>query len=337
MTNDARPSLSVVLNTDRPIEALRRTLEHLKRQTIARELEVVIVCPPQTQRRWLSELTSAFDSVRLVETAGRVSVGTANAMGARTAAAEVVVFGEDHCFPEPEWAAALVAAHRGPWAAVGPEFENANPDTAVSWCDYWIGYAPWMAPQQSGEVELLPGHNSSYKKTVLLDCGEALPEYLQAETVLFYDLVAKGLKLYVESRARTAHVNFSLFKPWSRAQFLHGRMFGAERSKPWGLFRRAIYGGGGLLIPLVRLARISARYFSAPRPTGRYLRYLPCLLYGLYLDAFGQMTGYLFGAGRTAERLAGIERNRADNVTENDRRMLFPSETAAAAVSGGSD
>ena len=34
---------------------------------------------------------------------------------------------EDHCFPADGWAEALVAAHQGPWAAVGPAFLNANP------------------------------------------------------------------------------------------------------------------------------------------------------------------------------------------------------------------
>ena len=44
----------------------------------------------------------------------------------------VVAFGEEHCFPEPGWAQALIDAHREDYAAVGPAMHNANPDTIVS-------------------------------------------------------------------------------------------------------------------------------------------------------------------------------------------------------------
>ena len=58
--------------------------------------------------------------------------------------APIVALAEDHCFPEPGWADALIRAHQGPWAVVGPVVRNANPATIVSWCDFVIGYGPWM-------------------------------------------------------------------------------------------------------------------------------------------------------------------------------------------------
>jgi hypothetical protein len=38
----------------------------------------------------------------------------------------VVAFAEDHCYPDQHRAEALIAAHRGPWAADGPAMRNAN-------------------------------------------------------------------------------------------------------------------------------------------------------------------------------------------------------------------
>ena len=74
-------------------------------------------------------------------------------------------------FPEAGWAAALIAAHEGPWAVVGPAIRNANPATVVSWCDFVVGYGPWMDPVEAGPAPFLPGHNSCYKKAILLEYG----------------------------------------------------------------------------------------------------------------------------------------------------------------------
>src|SRR5437588_133855 len=81
-------------------------------------------------------------------------------------------------------AQALLAAHRGPWAAVGPVVRNANPSTSVSWADFLIGYGPWCDPAPAGDLDHLPGHNSSYKRAILLDYGSELEGLLEAESVL---------------------------------------------------------------------------------------------------------------------------------------------------------
>jgi len=94
------------------------------------------------------------------------------------ARARIVAFGEDHCFPEPGWADALLEAHQGPHAVVAPVFLNANPGSTVSWCDFLIGYGAWMAPVAGGLRPFPPGHNSSYKRDELLAYGDRLEEAL---------------------------------------------------------------------------------------------------------------------------------------------------------------
>ena len=51
------------------------------------------------------------------------------------------------------------------------------------------------------EVDYLPGHNSSYKRDVLLGYGDRLESMMESETVLHWDLRAKGHRLYL-SRQR---------------------------------------------------------------------------------------------------------------------------------------
>lgn len=180
------PALSVILATPGDFGALRRTLSHLAAQTARDALELVIVATRRDALRPDTEVLAVFPRHSLVEIGEFVSLGAANAAGVRAAMAPLVVLAEDHCFPDPEWAEQLIRAHEGPWAAVGPAVRNANPATAVSWADLFVGYGPWLEPVERRDVPFLPGHNSSYKRALLLECGDRLDALLTVETVLHW-------------------------------------------------------------------------------------------------------------------------------------------------------
>ena len=93
----------------------------------------------------------------------------ARARGVRAARAPIVAFTEDHSFPQPGWAAALVAAFTGGVSVVGPMVENANPGSAVSWANFLLEYGEWMPPGRPHGHAHLPGHNSAYRRAVLLE------------------------------------------------------------------------------------------------------------------------------------------------------------------------
>ncbi|MFN2433451.1 MAG: hypothetical protein ABR599_11675 [Gemmatimonadota bacterium] len=109
---------------------------------------------------------------------------------ARAASAPVVAFGEDHSFPEPGWAEALLQAHRGPWAAVGPSIVNANPATAVSWATLLTSFGRWLELDASGPADAIAWHNSAYKREVLLGLGDELEPLLEVEGLLQAELAA---------------------------------------------------------------------------------------------------------------------------------------------------
>jgi GT2 family glycosyltransferase len=314
--------MSVVISTPDTFEAIRKTVSHLREQTVRDSLEIVVVAASREKLAMDEGELSVFASHQVVELGEVASVAAANTAGVRHARAPIVAFAEDHCFPEPDWAERLIAAYDGPWVAVGPAVRNANPRTAVSWADLFIGYDPWLEPIEAHEVEFLPGHNSSYLREVLLAYGERLESMLDAETVLHWDLRAQGHRLFLESAARVAHTNFSLWSSWIPAQFFNGRLFAATRVRQMSAAKRWVYVLGSPLIPLVRLARV-----SSPRRSrallGPYLRCLPVLVVGLMLDGIGQMLGYAFGVANAVEEVAKIEANRARHITEQDRMDIF--------------
>jgi hypothetical protein len=319
----AGPELSVILVTPDSYETLRRTVAWLRAQTARDAIELLIVAPSRAGLGLDEAELEAFHGFQVVEV-GRVrSVAAGNAAGVRAARAPVVVFGEDHSYPQPEWAEALIAAHREPWAAVGPVVANANPRSAVSWADFLPGYGPWLDPTPGGEVTYLPGHNSSYKRDLLLELGDDLDPMLNAESVLHWELRARGHGLYLEPRAKTRHFNFSRLPIYLQATFLHARTFAAERARGgrWGTLRRVAYAGAWPLIPLVRLRRVF-RDLGRAREHGVFPRVLPPVVLGLVVSALGEATGYLLGPGDAPERVSAFEFHRDRHVTRRDRAAM---------------
>jgi hypothetical protein len=312
------PLLSVILATPIGFNAIRKTVSHLRSQTAISSLELVIVAPSQSLPDLEVDQLTGFARYQVVEIQKFQSIGQANAAGIRRATASIIALAEDHCFPDPEWAERLIAAHQGPWAAVGPGVRNANPNTAVSWADLFIGYGPWLTPSPSREAEFLPGHNTSYKREVLLAYADQLDPMMEAETVLHWDLRGKGHRLYMESSASVAHTNFSLWTSWIPAQFYNGRLFAGARSRQKPLLWRMVFVLGSPLIPGVRLWRIWTGLPSKELNI-RFFASLPALIIGLAIDGVGQMVGYALGTGDALDKVARYEVDRFKHVREQDR------------------
>ena len=311
---DRLPELSVVLITPDSFDTLRRTIGCLVRQTARDRVELIIIAPTAARIELDQALLAPLAGVQVVRLDSLSPTGPARAAGIRAARAPVVAFGEEHCFPEPTWAQALIDAHRDEYAAVGPAVHNANPETVVSWADLLIGYGPWLAPVGRREADFLPGHNSSYKRDVLLEYGDDLARLMEAETVLMWDLRAKGHRLLLDPMAQTAHMNFGLWSSWIPVMFLNGRAFADTRSATWSFGKRLAFVAASPMIPFVRLARTLGHARRLDRGVAFLGRVVPTLCVGLMMDGMGQMAGYAFGGGSAHARLAEFEWHRMKHV-----------------------
>lgn len=319
--NDAQtPDLSVILVTPDSYATVRTTIRYLLRQQARDRMELVLITPREQDLRPDAEELSGFLSYQVVEVGWIQSIAYANGAGVRRARAPIVVLAEDHAFPAPGWAEALLKAHQGEWAAVGPVVRNANPRSIVSWADLLIAYAPWLYPGRAGRPDHLPGHNSSYKKDILLAYGPDLEAMLEAESVLHWDLRQKGYQLHLEPAAQVAHLNFGRLSSWLQAQFYSGRVFAASRGRSWNAGRRVLYALASPLIPFVRMNRI----VEQTRESGSWSRVpngvLPMLLLGLFVSALGELTGYCAGPGQARPKLAEFEFHRVRHLGVYDPR-----------------
>ena len=314
MDNSTVPKISVVIITPDTYETIRRTVGCLKEQSITKELELVIVKLSSGDFGAAPGEFDCFRAVRIVEPADTASLGHALAEGVRASSADVVAFTEDHVFPDTLWAEALIKSHKSGRAAVGPVIYSANPGSAVGWADILIGYSQWLHPNKGGEMSHLPGHNSSYKRAVLLEYGRELDRLLEAESVLHWDLVSKGHKLFLEPAAKIRHLNFGVLSAFLEVNLLMGRTFAATRRESWGYPKRLAFALGSVLIPFVRFYRIVRSYSGCGELLKTKPHVFPIMAAGLIASSIGEMTGYLTGAGDSVQKTFKYHFHRDEHV-----------------------
>ena len=321
MNDGCAAQMSVVLVTPDRYDAIRKTMEHLRAQTVVDQLEIVIVAPSAANFNFDAADLTAFGRVRVVEVGEIKSTGRAIAAGVRGASAPVVTCAEEHAYPAPGWAEALIKAHRQSWTAIGGAIANANPGNMISWASFFTDFGPWVEPAEAGEISHLAWHHAAYKRAVLLEYGSKLDAMMETESILHKDLQIRGYRLYLEPAAKTIHVSISLLSSYIGAEFHAARMFAASRARnaKWSIFRRLLYICGMPLIPFVRLKHVLQEIYRSGRERELLPGILPALIIGLVADAFGQQTGYAFGAGDAAQRMVSYELDRCQHITEQER------------------
>lgn len=313
--------MSVIVISPDGYECVRRLVTHLHAQTARRELELVFVFPRAASGSMDDARLADFASTQLIRIDNLDSTAQARAAGVRAATAPVVVMTEDHSLPEPEWAGALIRAHREDWAAVGPAVVNGNSESLMSWANLAIEYLDWLHPVRAGEAKHLPGHNSAYKRDDLLFYGGELGEWLEAESVLHWDLRARGRRVAMEPAARTRHYNFSKFSSTLALRYDVGQQFAGMCRARWSLARRWLYICGSPLIPFVRVARMVRQFLRPGRPARLLPALVPLCLFLLAVETAGAVVGYLAGPGGSSARIAKIDFHREDHMNQRDREL----------------
>lgn len=283
--------LSVVLLAGRQRPRAERVLEALARQTLADPLEVIVLdsTPDAGPLRAPDGL-----AVRTVTAPPDAGYGEIRALGVSEASAPVIAFLEDHCYPDPGWAAAVVKAFRGPWAGVGYAFRVANPEAWACRIAAVTEYGQWLEPVRSGERTQLPGNNVAYRRAALERFGARLPDLLDVDFVLHRALRAAGEHLFVAGDAVVAHEHFARLRDAAYAAHLYCSLLAQRRSVGWSRRRRLAY---GLLVPVVAPVRRVQMLLSvmSERPgLGRMmLAAAPGMLVLYVVSALGEARGYL--------------------------------------------
>lgn len=236
------PKLSVVIVGRDGIASLRPILLCLAGQTIAKDIELIAVLPQDRCRpETLSPWETSFRGTRAVSVATIGNRGRAAASGVWVTTAPIIAFTENHCFPDPDWAEALVRAHDGSHAGVAPVVLNANPESLLGWAIYSSGYAEFSDRAEPQEIPEMPLHNTSYCRNPLAALGNELEELLSHESRLQQRLRDNGHKFFLTPAAKTRHINEATWKLVLGLNYCNGRRYGGHRALGWGWSRRIAY------------------------------------------------------------------------------------------------
>ena len=314
------PLMTVIITTVSGGGSMRVEIEHLKKQTVAADLEIIILGPPGAWPDGMEENLGGFYGHEIMDVDLDNGLYDAWVGAIKKARAPIVAFGENHAFPEPEWAEAVIEAHNGPWDGVGCVFKNANPGTANSWAQLYMTYGQYTEPITAGEVNDLPGHNGSYKRAALLEYGDRLGALLVRANILHMDLKRKGRRLYVEDRAAVSHVNVSKTPSIILDLFYNGWLYTAALADYKGLSR------AGRLKGIIMEPPIIAKHFlgtlGCMRRAGKSKellpRTLPIITAGLVSHMAGKIWGYIAGHGNAQRYINAYEFDRYGYITRED-------------------
>ena len=307
-----RPDLSVIIVIAEQRQRGERALRSLLEQNVIERMEIIIMDLSSKETPPLDG--SDHPRVSLVRITNGITFGDARAQAVRIACAPVIAFMEEHCVTHPGWAEAVLGAHQEPWAGVGCAFDLGNPDSGSSNFAFRATYGAYLPPRSGrGPTNWIAGHNSSYKKQILLDYGEELDCMLNADLVLNARLLRDGHAFFFEPAAKMSHYNEHLLRNLMMGIFLWNWCFSKARSRSlnWPLARRICYVTLLPLIPWVRLFK--TLWWRAKTGFPAFLECAweaPLILAVHYCSAVGQLAGFFLKIGLAERRFSDFEMNK---------------------------
>jgi hypothetical protein len=309
---------ALLVAPDGPDE-VRKTLRHVHAQDAVEKIEVILVCEDGGRFAGLAEEFPDLAGFQLVEFTPIHRMGPAKAAGVEVARGGLVVQLEDHAYPQPGWARALLQAWRqGEWSGVSPAMANANPGSGTSWANLFAGYGRWVAPSWSGEREALPGHNCAFSRDLLLEQSD-LGADLDDEWAFFHRLGAQGHRFYLTADARVDHQNVSNVLSAARLRYYHGRLSAGDRARGWSLAKRVAHVLATPLIPVLRFRDAWEQVRASGVEGSVRWRMLPSLIGLVTVGGIGEGVGYALGAGDAPMQKARLEHDRARHLNRRDK------------------
>jgi hypothetical protein len=304
------PQISAVIVIGTRRDRAGRALQSILSQEGIEQAEVLLV----DSRSAASPVPgSDHPAVRTIPIAGHSTFGEAREIGVRQARGRYVAFLEEHSIAYAGWLKFILSALSGPWVGVGAEIHNANAGVGISDAVWLMNYIPaFRPPARHGPSRSIPGHNSAYRRDVLLALGSELPPLMQSEVLLQWRLVQQGHEIGVDPAIKLAHMGETTLEGVVVGYYVMHRHFAAFRSPGSGrpFLLRLLRVLATPLVPFVRFMRFTASALRhRPSDLKIILRFPLVILIAQSAAAIGMAVGYLFGPGDSETRFLAVETN----------------------------
>jgi Glycosyl transferase family 2 len=293
------PTLSVVIASVNGRAMLEPTLRALDAQPERSRMQVIVVEAVGGETR--RALLDRRPRVEVIAVDRKMTIPALRHLGVMRATGNLVAILEDHGEVAPDWAAALIEAHDGPWGAVGGVVENGR-EGLVNWAAFFCEYAPYMGPVLEGESADLPGNNIAYKRPHLLRHAHEL-EQGRWESWINDKIRRDGVPIASTNKAVVRHI-----KPFRLGHFLvqrfhFARSYAGMRRVDQSPLKRLIYGLGSCALPALLLLRVTKTALAKGKNLGKFAASVPLIALFYTVGAAGEMIGYLIGPGDSLSRV----------------------------------
>lgn len=295
-------NLSVIVVSFNAPTLLETCLAALHQQTFREGVEILVVRDWETHPNHKEKLLASFANVKWIDAPENCTIPKMRRLGLNHSQGEIIALLEDDCVVSEIWCQSVLLAHRSPEIAIGGPIEPGNYFKALDWGVYFCEYVRFMQPF-SGSVAALPGNNVSYKRTAL---EKLLLSY--GETDEFYDvffhqtLQQEGQELKADPALVVHNVNTWKFAHISRVPFHHGRGFAGMRFVKHARWKRGLFLGVALVLPLIQVSRIVREVLSRQRYAFKLAQALPEVMLFSMSWSVGEFVGYLLGPGDSLQQ-----------------------------------
>jgi hypothetical protein len=220
------------------------------------------------------------------------------ARGALAARGRIVAFLEDHVRPGPGWCAAILEAHKRPFAVIGGAIQNGV-NRPLNWAAYFCDLGRYQNPVPEGASAFASTVNNSYKRSVLERIRPVWKERFN-ETTVNAAVVALGEKLALCGRIVVYQHRLDLRAGVAaREFFIWGRSYARTRCRLMSRATRLFYFAFSPALPGIMLWRMLRNVIQKRTCVGTFLKVLPVTAVMASMWSCGEMAGY---AGAPAER-----------------------------------
>ena len=239
------PRVAVAVPTRNRPSSLARCLEALEAQTIAHELEILVVCDGLDAASRIAEVVRGWQRARLL-VQDQAGPGSARNLAARAASAPILLCTDDDCEPQADWAERLAAAiGQGADGAVGRAL-NGQPQSALAGASQLV--VTYLQEQALREGGVYGAANNLGCRTEALRRVPFDPAFRFAggDRDWCARAAAAGLRLAYEPRACVVHRQRLTLASFWRQQLAYGRgayLFRRRRGIPIGLENAGFYAG----------------------------------------------------------------------------------------------
>ena len=282
---------SVVVATQGTGGQLRQCLAALARQTLVRQMEILIVDGtgrPHSER-WIED----FPMVRVLRPPAPHNVPALWSEGIRAAQGSVVALTIENCIPAPDWAKNMLAAQNSTEsAAVGGAIEMDPAGSLNDWAIYFCRYSAYMLPFQARVLHDLPGDNCSYKSRALREIQSLAMDGFW-ETFIHEDMSARGEQLLSVPSPVVVYAGGISARQFFWRRFAHAKHFASRRGENMPSMRRWLRAAAFPAVAAMLFFRIGARVWRNGRHRAKFVSVLPWVFPFLLAWASGEAAGYL--------------------------------------------